>query len=120
MIEIKNESSVVQQAGLAKRGKQKIVVVLGMHRSGTSLLTNLLTALGVDLGSDLVPADDNNPAGYWEQLDINRTQDRLLSRLNQHWAGPAWMNPFLLAWNQLPQIERTQFKKELAAIVRRE
>jgi GT2 family glycosyltransferase/SAM-dependent methyltransferase/tetratricopeptide (TPR) repeat protein len=120
MTRLAHALKMVQTHEPANRRQQKIIVVLGMHRSGTSLLANLLTSLGVDLGHDLVPADSNNPAGYWEQLDINRTQDRLLSRLNKHWTGQAWMNPFPLAWDQLPQTERIQFKQELAAIVRRE
>lgn len=33
----------------------KLVVVLGMHRSGTSAITRSLAALGVELGSSLIP-----------------------------------------------------------------
>jgi hypothetical protein len=34
---------------------RRIVVVLGMHRSGTSLIAESLTTCGVDLGERLMP-----------------------------------------------------------------
>jgi hypothetical protein len=39
---------------------QTIVTVLGMHRSGTSLVTRLLNLMGVFLGAadDLMPASE--------------------------------------------------------------
>lgn len=46
------------------------VVVAGMHRSGTSLLSRLLVELGVSLGSDFVNADRDNPDGYLEERDL--------------------------------------------------
>src|SRR5215831_10796686 len=98
--------------------KRQIVVVLGMHRSGTSLLANLLTVLGVDLGENLLNADLNNQAGYWEQKDICRTQDDLLQQLGRRWIGPAGTVPFPAAWWQLPEI--IPFKKRLTEIVRTE
>jgi hypothetical protein len=97
--------------------KRRVVVVLGMHRSGTSLLASLLAELGLDLGRKLIPGDVNNEEGYWEQADINRTQDRILDRLRKSWQGPAWMNPSPLDWGQLGASERQQFKNDLAAIV---
>jgi GT2 family glycosyltransferase/glycosyltransferase involved in cell wall biosynthesis/Tfp pilus assembly protein PilF len=101
------------------RGK-RVVVVLGMHRSGTSLLTSLLTELGVDLGEKLMPANTDNEAGFWEQIEIYRTQDRLLHQLRKSWQGQAWMNPFPLDWGQLGAVDRQRFKAELSAIVREE
>jgi len=47
--------------------KQDVICILGMHRSGTSLLTRVLNLLGVELGAGDVftmePAADN-PKGY--------------------------------------------------------
>src|SRR5580658_7298555 len=111
-------SKMVQPRELAQPRKQRIVVVLGMHRSGTSLLTSLLAELGVDLGDNLIAGDANNEAGYWEHAEINRTQDSLLGQLRHSWAGPAWMNPFPLDWQHLAAGERVRFKQELSAMVR--
>ena len=41
--------------------KQTCILILGMHRSGTSALTGMLNLLDVDLGSELMKgAKDNN------------------------------------------------------------
>jgi len=53
------------------------VIVAGMHRSGTSLVAGLLEALGVDMGTRLVPADRANPRGYFEDLDVVGFHQRL-------------------------------------------
>ncbi|MCW1935103.1 hypothetical protein OMD46_00125 [Pseudomonas sp. MDMC_285] len=43
----------------------KIIVVLGMHRSGTSVVTRTLEALGISLGENLMPpAENNNEKGF--------------------------------------------------------
>jgi hypothetical protein len=47
-----------------------VLVVLGMHRSGTSALTGMLHHLGVALGEHLMPASADNPRGYWEHSDV--------------------------------------------------
>src|SRR5581483_5957853 len=96
----------------------KIVVVLGMHRSGTSLLANLLNLLGVDLGENLLAADGNNPAGYWEQNQIILSQDALLEQLGRRWIGLAGTVPFPTDWWKLPAIR--PFKEQLSGIVRAE
>ena len=55
------------------------VVVAGMHRSGTSLVTSLLAAMGLDLGPDLLPADGNNRLGYFESRDFLELNRRMVA-----------------------------------------
>ena len=65
---------------------KKIIVVLGMHRSGTSALTRGLQTLGVDLGDRLMPPlAENNEKGFWEDLDINALNLEMLDFLNKDW-----------------------------------
>lgn len=54
------------------------VVLLGATRSGTSVTAGVLAGLGVDLGSDLRPADRQNPFGYFEDRDFLRLNGRIL------------------------------------------
>ena len=49
--------------------KQKCVVVLGSPRSGTSMISGLLSILGVDMGNIRQP-DPENPTGYFEDKDF--------------------------------------------------
>jgi len=74
--------------GIVEYGAEqsKIVVVLGMHRSGTSAITRGLQALGVRLGDRMMPAiEGNNSKGFWEDIDINALNIEMLNFLNQDW-----------------------------------
>lgn len=55
-------------------------IITGMHRSGTSLLGQLLYKAGINMGSDdeLYPADKWNSEGYYEHLDIKTLNEKLL------------------------------------------
>jgi hypothetical protein len=65
--------------------ERKAVVVLGMHRSGTSALCGALDLIGVDFGQHLMPATDANEKGHWEHEEIVRAHDSLLSSLGSWW-----------------------------------
>jgi hypothetical protein len=56
------------------------VLVLGMHRSGTSYLASILAALGVKMGDELLAADAGNPRGYFENLSVLAFHKALLAR----------------------------------------
>ena len=52
------------------------IFILGMHRSGTSALSGVINALGLDLGTNLMQADVYNPKGYFENMlvyEFNRS-----------------------------------------------
>jgi hypothetical protein len=66
---------------MAELRKGRLVVVLGMHRSGTSLITRSLQLLGVGLGNDLHPAGFDNPKGFWEDRECLEINNRLLAHL---------------------------------------
>ena len=68
------------------QNKKRIIVVLGMHRSGTSAITRSLQALGVDLGNNLEPPVPGiNEKGFYEDLEINRLNVELLYALDSDW-----------------------------------
>ncbi|MCQ2995862.1 glycoside hydrolase family 99-like domain-containing protein [Pseudomonas syringae] len=58
-----------------------VIVVLGMHRSGTSAVTRSLELLGVGLGEKLHPANFDNPTGFWEDEDCLSINEQLLAVL---------------------------------------
>jgi hypothetical protein len=66
------------------------VCVLGMHRSGTSVLARTLNLLGVDLGPrhHLTPPDEYYPEGYLEHRDLVRINDQILRRFGGTWDRP--------------------------------
>lgn len=68
------------------------VVVLGMHRSGTSVAAQVINRLGVPVGQGrLVPATDANPDGHWESWDLQEINNDLLAAFGGSWAGPPVM-----------------------------
>ena len=61
-------------AGLAA----PVLVVTGMHRSGTSLVASLVQAAGVHVGDTLFSANESNPRGYFEDVDFYEFHEGLL------------------------------------------
>lgn len=61
------------------------LLVLGMHRSGTSLLARLLQQCGIDIGSRLLPGSIGNEHGHWEDAFAVELHERLLASLGRRW-----------------------------------
>lgn len=76
-------SEDLRDAGVA----QPQVVVLGMHRSGTSALTGALSAMGVFVGDepDLTGKSWENPQGFFERRDARKICDTLLHSADADW-----------------------------------
>ena len=65
------------------------IAVIGMHRSGTSMLAGMLHHLGVHMGTDLVMDNHvHNPLGYFEDRDFLRLNERILTAAGGGWAKP--------------------------------
>lgn len=66
------------------------VLVLGMHRSGTSALTRALRLLGLDTGrrGALMAAAPSNRSGHWEITALTECNDLLLRDVGGRWSGP--------------------------------
>ena len=69
------------------------ICVLGMHRSGTSMVTQLLAGCGVYLGEhdDLVAADQDNADGYWENKRFVDINEAVFALIGAGWDHPAGM-----------------------------
>lgn len=63
----------------------RLVLVLGMHRSGTSALARGLRVLGVSLGDNLLPAHPCNPKGFFEDAGLYAFNKAILARLHLTW-----------------------------------
>lgn len=64
------------------------LLVIGMHRSGTSALTRVLNLHGIPLGSSLLEAAPDNEAGFWENALVVQFHDRVLESLSSSWDDP--------------------------------
>jgi glycosyltransferase involved in cell wall biosynthesis len=63
---------------------RRAIIVLGMHRSGTSALTRVISLLGADLPNGLVQGPDNE-AGFWESAKLAAIHDEILSSAGSSW-----------------------------------
>lgn len=95
---------------------RRAIIVLGMHRSGTSALARVLNLTGVDLGSNLMPPAPNaNENGFWEHMDIFRSNEKLLQDLNSSWDD---VRPYPAGWWNSDIAET--YKLEIISILERD
>ena len=91
------------------------VVILGMHRSGTSALARVLSLLGGDLPKTLMQANATNEAGHWESAAIAKLNDRILESAGSSWHDWTEFNP---GWFESPRAE--QFRSDAIQVVQDE
>lgn len=92
-----------------------LILILGMHRSGTSALTSALAELGFELGEHLLPPAPDNPLGFFENTKIVAAQDELLESLGVPWYDP---RPLPGDWLARPaaRIAADRIRSELLAM----
>jgi GT2 family glycosyltransferase len=91
------------------------ILVLGMHRSGTSAAARVLSLLGAALPTSVVGPAKSNPTGHWEPASLVAIHDEMLAALNSSWDDLA---PVKL--EQLAPEARTGFKKRVLRVLRDE
>jgi hypothetical protein len=64
---------------------QQAVVILGMHRSGTSAVAGTAVRLGFAPPLTPLPAAEDNPSGFYESLPVMEINHRLLKARNCTW-----------------------------------
>jgi GT2 family glycosyltransferase len=106
-------SAMSAAASRPSSGSPVAVLVLGMHRSGTSAVTRVLNLLGAELGDDLMPAGSDNPGGFWEYRGVVELHERLLAGL-----GMAWDDPRPLPQGWLESEPGREAKDALLALLR--
>src|ERR1700678_3582972 len=85
----------------------RAVLLLGMHRSGTTAVARGRGALSVYLGNDFLDAQPENPTGYWEDKGIVALNERLLGALG-------------LTWDDTSPIDRRAFERRRVRALRRD
>ncbi len=94
MLKVPNRSARQGRQNIKKEGNHRIsqaknnrlIVVLGMHRSGTSAISAGLKVLGVEFGDRLLPpVKGDNDKGYWEDIDLNEFNIKCLNAIDSDW-----------------------------------
>ena len=98
-----------------EKSPQTALLVLGMHRSGTSAVTRVLNLLGAHLGSELLATKADNKRGFWEHAEVVAIHERLLTAL-----GRAWHDTRELPYGWLDSIAGRKARGEIIALIRRD
>ena len=100
-----------------ERGSGPSILVLGMHRSGTSALTGALALCGAWVGEDpeLTGANIENPRGFWERRDVRQVCDRLLQTAGADWWKVTHFDPEGIPHAVLAE-ERTRLAKVISSL----
>ncbi|HUD16042.1 MAG TPA: hypothetical protein VMQ59_02220 [Acidimicrobiales bacterium] len=79
------------------------VVVLGMHRSGTSATTGLISLLGLStcIPEDLLHGTSTNAKGHWESRSLIAFNEKLLAQMGRKWWYPPSIDQ-LREWEASP------------------
>ncbi len=89
-----------------------LILVCGMHRSGTSLVTKSLEVLGVELGDNLLPPADDNPKGFFEDIEINQLNIKMLDEI-----GIAWHSLSMPSQEEIKQLITKGYNKTAKEIL---
>ena len=95
------------------------LLVLGMHRSGTSLVTNIMESFGCYVGEefDLYSVREDNIKGFWERKDVVDLNNEILLEL-----GCEWNKIFSFNLDGLNDIEKAKlpmFRNEINNIIKK-
>lgn len=94
---------------------RNLVLVAGMHRSGTSALTRAINLAGVPLPSHLMKPSSSNADGFWEPIAIMQLHEAVLKSINSRWDDPREIPE---EWFKSPPFER--FRPGLREWIERE
>ena len=100
---LRDYSDFLSLTSLAGQETRKIVIVLGMHRSGTSLTSSVLSSLGVDMSDD-IEVMISNARGHWERRELVRFHDRVLQLFERDWYDSRHAFDLPSEWWTQPQV----------------
>jgi len=78
---------------------RKALLIVGVSRSGTSVLSHLVQALGAASPKALLGPGRGNPLGHWEPKALVALNDEILASMGRGWSDPRPIPP---AWFSSP------------------
>lgn len=93
-------------------GEKKGIIILGMHRSGTSLLAEVVHRWGAFAGgeNELMGGNEWNRRGYWEYWPLVRFNETLLDSLDSTWIAPPAAPEAVAQKAALPEMRDEAFR----------
>jgi hypothetical protein len=94
----------------SKKERQSCILVLGMHRSGTSVLTRVINLLGATLPQNLMGAHPTNEGGHWEPERLVDLHDQILAEAGSRWYDWRELDLSVLSFNRL-EFYKTEIRR---------
>ncbi len=115
-IDVCQRASVSSTANWPDKGARRVcIIVLGMHRSGTSALTRVINLLGAALPTELIGSGLGNEAGHWEPERLAALHDQMLAE-----AGSSWDDWRAFNLTDLPLSRAKQYRTDISCIIKDE
>jgi len=71
----------------------RAIAMLGMHRSGTSLITRGINTLGIQIGENFIDKGHDNPTGFWEDKSLHVLSEQVLKFFALKWNSTRFITP---------------------------
>jgi len=68
-----------------KAQMKHVILILGMHRSGTSALTRVVSLMGAALPKSILGKNHSNLRGHWESEVLIKSHEAFLARFDSDW-----------------------------------
>jgi hypothetical protein len=99
--------------GTACKEQRRIcLLIVGMHRSGTSALARVTSLLGADLPKTVMGPGRGNERGHWEPNRLVACHDRFLEKIGSRWDD--WQG---IEVGRIPAPLVEEFKRELSQLI---
>lgn len=99
-----------EEAGQVEEAEESVqrrcILILGMHRSGTSALTRMLNLAGAQLPLRMLGAAPGNDVGHWEPKALILYHDHFLSEIGSAWSDWAKADLTRLAPGRAAEVTR--------------
>lgn len=82
---------MLQERARETRPVKRAILVLGMHRSGTSALARTVNLLGAAAPQTLMDASADNERGYWESEPLVHLSDEAMAACGRSWRSTGTM-----------------------------
>lgn len=76
---------MLQERARETKSIRRAILVLGMHRSGTSALARTINLLGATAPQTLMDASTDNERGYWESEPLVHLSDEVMAACGRSW-----------------------------------
>ncbi len=97
------------------RTGRSCLLILGMHRSGTSALTRVMSLMGAGLPKHVMGANHGNDTGHWEPERLVAVHDQMMAE-----AGTTWDDCAKFDIARLSPFRVSQFRAAISHIIAEE